>query len=198
MTLILRIFLFLFIIIALALSSFPSNSSGTSYTVEKKIDETRVVEDMDHDAYFIMSEDSKFEAKVEVIEGNKVDFYLFKEEQYSQYTNIFAIQFEYQEKDENSRSASWGMANDVYVLVVDNDFHSDSGAFPDGNVTYRIKITVSELSFFERYFDLPRIDHCDNFHNILVVYTSKKIQGKCKIIKGEVQGEALNGFSDLH
>ena len=183
MTLILRIFLFLFIIIALALSSFPSNSSGTSYTVEKKIDETRVVEDMDHDAYFIMSEDSK------------VDFYLFKEEQYSQYTNIFAIQFEYQEKDENSRSASWGMANDVYVLVVDNDFHSDSGAFPDGNVTYRIKITVSELSFFERYFFYDCYLICPVLIIVIIftiywLYTPpKKYRESVKLLKEKYRGK---------
>ena len=108
-----RIIFSLFFLIVVSLIVLPFHVQSSQFTVKTELEDTKVVDYMAHDAYTIHSEDSKFEAKVSVVDGGNVDFYLFDEEQYKQYKSYFSFQFEYTDEDENANKCQ----NSLFPMV---------------------------------------------------------------------------------
>jgi len=132
--------------ITLLFTLSAGNTVGERYDAASDIATTREIEYDSWDAYELHGSGKKVDISVSIVEGTSVDFYLFTEDQYDDYTNPFATQMGYEANKEITKTYSYSGSNVNYVFVIDNADISQSGATSTGNVTYEIEIKYSEMS----------------------------------------------------
>jgi hypothetical protein len=133
-------------LIALIILLSPQTGvKAAQYTVTSNLEEDHEVLMEDHNSYKLNSKGKEVEIRVDIKTGGRVDFYLFTQDQYGDYTNIFATDIGYVTISEKATSFSWSGSDVSYVFVVDNDYVSESGATPTNEVTYSVSIKYTEI-----------------------------------------------------
>ena len=109
-------------------------------TVSSDVSRTVTLAADDHDAYELQMGGKTVQIDVTVT-GSDVDFYVLIRSEYDNYISPTATEMYVVADKENTRSFTYRTSRSGLVLVVDNQYWTDTGALPVGSVTYTLSIT---------------------------------------------------------
>ncbi len=130
------------------------SAGGARYEPKSNVSATRDIDYDGWDSYKLHASGKKVDISVTIVEGTSVDFYIFTESEYDEYTDPSAMQMGYETKSEVVKSFNYSGSNIEYLLVIDNADISTTGAMSTGNVTYDIDIKYTEMSLAENLMAL--------------------------------------------
>ncbi len=117
-------------------------------TIHGTVNESHTVVRQSWDAYKVVIPAGQ-KATVRIGASGAVDFYVFPQSQYGEYTNPSGTGFHTTEDSQNAIDFTYTTSSSDYIFVVDNAMISVSGASGNNDVSYSLQITYQSASLLD-------------------------------------------------